>query len=145
MASTNGSTPMKYAAAAAVVLSAGHTSAQPYEITNSTIDNGGGAVVGSTHTLTGSFGQHDAGEALEGSTFTLRGGFWVASTTPARLCADQNGDGLVTPTDFTAWIGNFNANDLRADVNQNGSVEPTDFTAWIGAFNLGAAGPTCNP
>ena len=24
-------------------------------------------------------------------------------------CADQNGDGMCTPTDFTAWIANFNA------------------------------------
>lgn len=26
-----------------------------------------------------------------------------------RLCADQNGDGLVSPADFNAWILNFNA------------------------------------
>lgn len=60
-------------------------------------------------------------------------------------CADQNGDGMITSTDFTAWIANFNANNPDADVNRDGSVTPTDFTAWINAFNLGiASGVTCN-
>lgn len=60
-----------------------------------------------------------------------------------RLCADQNSDGMVTPTDFTAWISNYNAGNPVADVNQDGSVTPTDFTAWINAFNLGENGPAC--
>ena len=63
----------------------------------------------------------------------------------ARLCADANNNGAVEPTDFSAWVAAFNANDPVADVNQNGSVEPTDFSAWVAAFNLGAAGPTCTP
>ncbi|MEL6797897.1 MAG: hypothetical protein AAFO89_13885, partial [Planctomycetota bacterium] len=29
----------------------------------------------------------------------------------ARLCADQNGDGVASPGDFNAWILNFNAGD----------------------------------
>lgn len=60
-----------------------------------------------------------------------------------RLCADQNADGMVTPTDFTAWISNYNSNNPIADVNQDGSVTPTDFTAWISAFNQGEDGPGC--
>jgi hypothetical protein len=62
---------------------------------------------------------------------------------PERLCADQNGDGLVLPNDFSAWIANYNANDLRADVNADGSVNPADFSAWIAAFNLGQFGFKC--
>ncbi|MEO1718474.1 MAG: hypothetical protein AAFR76_15350, partial [Planctomycetota bacterium] len=62
-----------------------------------------------------------------------------------RLCADQNGDDLITPGDFNAWILNFNGGDLRADTNQNGVLEPGDFNSWILAFNQGANGPTCNP
>lgn len=50
---------------------------------------------------------------------------------------DQNDDGVVTATDFTAWISNFNANDPIADVNQDGMVTSADFTAWIAAFNAG--------
>lgn len=49
---------------------------------------------------------------------------------------DQNNDGIVSPTDFTAWVNNFNNNNPLADVNQDGSVSPTDFTAWINAFNM---------
>jgi hypothetical protein len=64
---------------------------------------------------------------------------------PTGLCADQNGDGLVTPADFNAWILNFNNGDIRADTNQDGVVSPADFNAWILAFNGGANGPTCNP
>ncbi|MEO1584157.1 MAG: GC-type dockerin domain-anchored protein [Planctomycetota bacterium] len=62
-----------------------------------------------------------------------------------RLCADQNGDGLVTPSDFTSWVLNFNTSNLLADVNQDGLVTPADFTSWILAFNQGLNGPNCSP
>ncbi len=62
-----------------------------------------------------------------------------------RLCADQNGDGLVTPADFNGWILNFNNGSLIADTNQDGAVTPADFNGWILAFNQGMNGPTCNP
>ncbi|MEO1717048.1 MAG: GC-type dockerin domain-anchored protein [Planctomycetota bacterium] len=64
---------------------------------------------------------------------------------PARLCADQNGDGAVTPGDFNAWVINFNNGDLRADTNQDGALTPGDFNGWVLAFNGGANGPTCTP
>lgn len=48
---------------------------------------------------------------------------------------DQNNDGLVTPSDFSAWIANFNTSNPLADVNQDGSISPADFSAWIAAFN----------
>lgn len=66
-------------------------------------------------------------------------------TPPERLCADQNGDGQVTPADFSAWVANFNAMSLVADVNRDGLVTPADFSAWIAAFNQGENGPTCVP
>lgn len=62
---------------------------------------------------------------------------------PSRLCADQNNDGLVTPADFSAWIGNFNANNPTADVNGDLAVTPADFSAWIAEFNLGGFGHRC--
>ncbi|MEO1717462.1 MAG: hypothetical protein AAFR76_10155 [Planctomycetota bacterium] len=64
---------------------------------------------------------------------------------PARLCADQNGDGMINPGDFNAWVLNFNGGNLLADTNQNGVNDPGDFNAWVLAFNQGMAGPTCNP
>ncbi|PHQ78076.1 MAG: hypothetical protein COB69_10765 [Phycisphaera sp.] len=136
---------MKYPICAlAVACLATTANAQPYEITSHTIDGGGGTIAGATYELSGTIGQADVGTPLAGATYELTGGFWTAAA-PSRLCADQNEDGFVTPTDFTAWIANFNTNDLRADTNQDGTVSPTDFTAWIAAFNQGANGPVCNP
>jgi hypothetical protein len=51
--------------------------------------------------------------------------------------ADVNHDGLVTPTDFTAWINAFNNNLPECDQNGDGACTPTDFTAWIANFNAG--------
>jgi glucose/arabinose dehydrogenase len=50
---------------------------------------------------------------------------------------DVNGDGAVTPTDFTAWINAFNNNLPECDQNGDGACTPTDFTAWIANFNAG--------
>ena len=50
---------------------------------------------------------------------------------------DVNNDGMVTPTDFTAWINAFNNNLPECDQNGDGSCTPTDFTAWINNFNAG--------
>ncbi|MEO1584152.1 MAG: GC-type dockerin domain-anchored protein [Planctomycetota bacterium] len=52
------------------------------------------------------------------------------------VLADVNGDGIVTPADFTAWVLAFNASDPAADQNCDGIVTPADFTAWILNFNL---------
>jgi hypothetical protein len=51
--------------------------------------------------------------------------------------ADVNGDGSVTPTDFTAWINAFNNSLPECDQNGDGSCTATDFTAWIANFNAG--------
>jgi hypothetical protein len=51
--------------------------------------------------------------------------------------ADVNGDGSVTPTDFTAWVNAFNNNLPECDQNGDGSCTPTDFTAWVANFNAG--------
>ncbi|MEO1533973.1 MAG: GC-type dockerin domain-anchored protein [Planctomycetota bacterium] len=126
-------------------LAAGPALAQPFEITRSTIDNGGGTLSSANYTLSGTIAQPDASEALAGSSYTLRGGFWTTDAASPRLCADQNGDGLVSPADFNAWVLNFNTQSLVADTNQDGLVNPGDFNAWILAFNQGANGPLCNP
>ena len=98
---------MSRSAIIVAALTASTAAAQPFEITSSTIDNGGGTLTSASYTLSGTIGQPDAGETLVGSTYELRGGFWTANAAPSRLCADQNGDGLVSPADFIAWIVNF--------------------------------------
>ncbi len=119
---------------------------QPFVIHRSVIAGGGGAMAGGAFALEGTIGQLDAGGPMTGGTYSLSGGFWAGDdASTARLCADQNDDGLVTPADFSAWIANYNAQNLRADTNQDGMITPADFSAWIAAFNLALNGPLCNP
>ncbi|MFI4871133.1 MAG: GC-type dockerin domain-anchored protein, partial [Phycisphaerales bacterium JB061] len=51
--------------------------------------------------------------------------------------ADTNHDGVLSPTDFTAWVGSFNNQLPECDQNNDGSCTPTDFTAWVGNYNAG--------
>ncbi|GAB5497600.1 MAG: hypothetical protein Phyf2KO_26800 [Phycisphaerales bacterium] len=56
---------------------------------------------------------------------------------PFDCVADVNGDGMLSPTDFTAWINAYNNSDPECDQNGDGSCTPTDFTAWIANYNAG--------
>jgi hypothetical protein len=51
--------------------------------------------------------------------------------------ADTNGDGLVTPADFNAWILAFNTQSAACDQNGDGLCTPADFNAWILNYNAG--------
>ncbi len=62
----------------------------------------------------------------------------VPVTIPGTPCpADTNGDGALTPADFTAWVAAFNANAPECDQNDDGACTPADFTAWVANFNAG--------
>ncbi len=50
---------------------------------------------------------------------------------------DANGDGLLSPADFSAWITAFNTQSPACDQNEDGLCTPFDFTAWIINFNAG--------
>ena len=56
---------------------------------------------------------------------------------PDTCLADVNGDGAVTPTDFTAWVGAYNSNAPECDQNGDGMCTPTDFSAWVSNYNAG--------
>ncbi len=56
---------------------------------------------------------------------------------PSACPADTNGDGQLTPADFTAWIDAFNNNLPACDQNADDSCTPADFSAWIAAYNAG--------
>ncbi|RNC81176.1 MAG: hypothetical protein ED559_05085 [Phycisphaera sp.] len=51
--------------------------------------------------------------------------------------ADTNGDGVLTPADFTAWINAFNNQAPECDQNGDDQCTPADFTAWIANYNAG--------
>ncbi len=55
----------------------------------------------------------------------------------ADCAADTNGDGMLTPADFTAWIAAFNAMGPECDQNGDSACTPADFTAWIANYNAG--------
>jgi len=56
---------------------------------------------------------------------------------PTPCTADTNGDGILTPADFSAWIAAFNAQSAACDQNGDGLCTPADFTAWIANYNAG--------
>jgi hypothetical protein len=51
--------------------------------------------------------------------------------------ADVNGDGLVSPSDFSAWVAAFNTGAPGCDQNGDGLCSPADFSAWVANFNAG--------
>ena len=56
---------------------------------------------------------------------------------PEACPADVNGDGVVSPSDFGAWVAAYNALDPSADQNGDGQVDPADFGAWVANYNAG--------
>ena len=51
--------------------------------------------------------------------------------------ADTNGDGILSPADFSAWVSAFNSNAPECDQNGDGTCSPADFSAWVANFNAG--------
>ncbi|MEO1583187.1 MAG: GC-type dockerin domain-anchored protein [Planctomycetota bacterium] len=54
-----------------------------------------------------------------------------------RCLPDTNNDGVVNPTDFTAWVIAYNARTPACDQNGDGLCTPQDFTSWVRNFNAG--------
>lgn len=55
-----------------------------YDLSWSTIDNGGGSSSGGSYTVAGTLGQPDAGGSIGGS-YTLGGGFWFSTAMSYRI------------------------------------------------------------
>ena len=56
---------------------------------------------------------------------------------PFDCIADVNGDGMLSPADFSAWVAAFNAGAAGCDQNGDGNCSPADFSAWVSNFNAG--------
>jgi len=51
---------------------------------------------------------------------------------------DVNGDGVLTPTDFTAWINAFNNTLPKCDQNGDGNCDPTTSRLGLPTTTMGA-------
>ncbi|MGP1273254.1 MAG: beta-propeller fold lactonase family protein [Phycisphaerales bacterium] len=60
---------------------------------------------------------------------------WAPDAPPC--LADVNGNGVVDPGDFTAWVTAYNAQAPGCDQNNDGACTPDDFTAWVVNYNTG--------
>jgi len=56
---------------------------------------------------------------------------------PPTCPADTNGDGNLSPADFSAWVAAYNAQAPECDQNDDGSCTPADFSAWVANYNAG--------
>lgn len=56
---------------------------------------------------------------------------------PFDCIADVNGDGMLSPADFSAWVAAYNTGAPGCDQNGDGNCSPADFSAWVGNFNAG--------
>ncbi|RNC82747.1 MAG: hypothetical protein ED559_13535 [Phycisphaera sp.] len=77
-----------------------------------------------------------AGAALDDDQGSDSGSAYLFNLAPDCF-ADTNHDGLLSPTDFTAWIGAYNLSGPDCDQNADGSCAPNDFTAWLNNYNSG--------
>ena len=76
-----------------------------------------------------------------GSFSATTGEFGTPGTYDSNACntciADTNGDGMLSPADFSAWVAAFNTMSAACDQNGDGSCTPADFSAWVANYNAG--------
>ncbi|MFI4893594.1 MAG: GC-type dockerin domain-anchored protein [Phycisphaerales bacterium JB058] len=74
----------------------------------------------------------------EGDFAGFSGGRFTFLNVVTETClADVNGDGFVTPADFSAWVSAFNTMSPQCDQNSDGMCTPADFSAWVDNYNAG--------
>ena len=113
-------------------LGAAIVQAQLYDLSWTTIDGGGGTSTGGDYSISGTFGQPDAGEVLIGSVYELTGGFWPIANTC--FCpGDLNGDGLRDGRDVQGfvWCATGGGQCACADIDQAGGLTTADVAAFI--------------
>ncbi|RNC80971.1 MAG: hypothetical protein ED559_03990 [Phycisphaera sp.] len=64
-------------------------------------------------------------------------GMRVATVACEPCLADVNHDGMLDPSDFTAWIAAYTAGATECDQNGDGVCTPADFSSWIANYNNG--------
>jgi hypothetical protein len=117
-------------------LAASAASAQPIELTWSSLDGGVQTSSGGTFELSGTIGQWDAGRRLAQGNLTLAGGFWAPGIVTPDCYGDVNDDGVVDFDDFLAFFNEFDNEGFGSDVNLDGVVNFDDFLAFFNAFDV---------
>jgi hypothetical protein len=128
-----------------------HAAGSGFELAWHTIDCGGGTSTNATFELTGTIGQHDAGE-MTGSNFSLTGGFWAIGFDPGFVCVGDfvsnatfqpPPDGNVDGADLAFLLGEWGPNPgSPADLVDNttfqpppdGVVDAADLAVLLGAW-----------
>jgi hypothetical protein len=118
-----------------------------YSINWFTVDGGGGTSTGSVYSVSGTIGQHDAGNAMSGGNYSLTGGFWslvaVVQTPGAPLLTiTHSGNSVivswpVSPGGFTVQQNSNLANPAgwsaySGTVSTNNGVVSTTVTPPVG-------------
>jgi hypothetical protein len=125
-------------ALAIVCLLAGTLHAQSLELSNWTIDGGGGTSTGGSLTLRGTIAQPDADQPALGSTLELTGGFWPCAV---RMPGDADGDVHCDVADLLTLVYSFGlyrgdpGYDLGCDFNYDDIVDVADLLDLV--YNFG--------
>jgi hypothetical protein len=120
-----------------VGLLAGTLHAQSLELSNWTIDGGGGTSTGGTLTLRGTIAQPDVDQPALNSQLKLTGGFWPCAV---RFEGDADGDVHCDVADLLALVYSFGlypgdpGYNLEADFNYDNAVDVVDLLILVYAF-----------
>lgn len=82
-------------------------------------------------------GMTQVGPKYDTGTPRPEGDLVVWAPTAPTCLADTNGDGMLSPADFSAWVSAFNAMAPKCDQNNDGACTPADFSAWVANYNTG--------
>ncbi len=79
--------------------------------------------------------ENDPGDVLECAVDAIT--IMVPGECETACLADANGDGILSPADFSAWVAAFNSMSAACDQNNDGVCSPADFSAWVANYNAG--------